>query len=628
MLKKLFPLLVLLALLFTVQNLVAQVDPEDVPGMESTTPLATPPETVAMINQFRKDVENLKTPEEKAAALSQLMALQLRFADKTPAAETVQALLALATPLEKGQLRTQIVESAAFARCELDDFNGAVEATKLLDKPAETCLNVAEKFISDAEKEKSGDEKPASPKKPVDVIPLLKTALEGAIQAKDIGLEALTLAVYGRELAKQRKIDEAKTCFAQACEKAKGLEDIEERNVVGLVIRNETRSGLLVEATALANSRETDEQKEAMLALIAVTQANSNELDVARKTIDTLKTGNAKDNALIELAKKIAKTESAAKLLDLSQLLSAPERIDMFLQGIAAELISLKRFDVAEELCKASPAVAERIKNLAAVRQMETLIEEKKLDEAAKQIDLFDDPQMKNAASRHIAVEYIKAGNAAAGQKLVDATRTDEERNSLKELNDAAAKIAADPNTDARIDAQFEILQTQVQLFDLDGAKKTLASMLDTAKKVDDPAKRIPTLLVLARLYAELGEKPQAKTVLSELFDSLNGVKDLMTLKGIVPPKQAKAEIEAGKDPAEPVLVLDSPVSEGDVKEQLFIVYASTADAFNKVGESDKSKQALQKAIEMLDAESNPNVKMEKRLFLAKYFAELATEKK
>ena len=576
-------------------------------------PLTANENSSAMIEQFRKELDGLKTPETKAAALSQLLNFQFRFADKTPAAATVKALIALAESLEKGTLRTQLLEAVVFAQSELGDYDGAAKTTELFDSPqdrAENQLNLAEKFLAENEKKK--------PEKPFDVAALLRNAAAGAVDARDLGLEALALAVLGGELLKAGSVDDAKAAFQQSREKAKELEEIEERNIVALIIRNSIRGGRTEDAVGLADSMKTDEAKAALSGMIAVTEADVGRPDAARKIIDSMKPGNAKDNALVELGRAAAKTEEAAKLLELSKIMSSPERVEMFQQAILGSLIEEKRFDAAEEFAKET-AKPEESRLALSVRRLELLIEDKKFDDAVKLIETFTNPQLKTGAFHHLAGACIQAGEVDKAELLLGGTRTEEEIAALKELAAAATKAAAETNPEVRTETLFEILRTQLQLLDLKGVKQTLAAMADSVQKVENPARRVQYTLVLSQVLLQL-DKTQAKPVLWGLFTLLSGIKDPMELKELVPKQHPNPD---PADPTQPVLALDLPVSASAVKEQFFILYVNIADLLSQAGDAETAKRALAKAAEMLAAEPEAAAKLEKLLLLARLYAEI-----
>ncbi len=578
-------------------------------------PLNTNAESTAMIERFRQDVDGLKTPLAKAAALSQLMGFQLRFTDKAPAAETIRTLIALAEGLEKGPERSQILEAIVYAQSELGDYDGAVKTIDSIDKPqerAENQLTLAEKFLAEKEKKPAGT---------FDVVALLRKSLAAAGEAKDPSLEALVLAVLGGELAKLGKTDDAKTAFQQSREKAKELEELEERNILSLIVRNEVRAGLNAEAQTLIDSAATDETKASLTGIAVATDAEAGRFDAARKTLDTMKPGNAKDGALLEFGRASAKTESAVKLIELSKLLSSSERTDMFLRELIAFLAEENRFDVAEELAKAS-SKPEECRLLLSASRLESLIKEKKFDEAAKLVDTLTDPRLKTGAIHHLAAACVQAGELGVAESLLAANRSEDEKAALKELDAAATKAAEEKNIEVRTEAQFELLRSQLQLLDLTGAKTTLSSMVGSVRALEDPVQRVPNLLVLAQVLSQLGDKAQAKQILGELFVFLVGVKDPMTLKGLVPKRKPEAVSENADSP-QPVLALDFPVDEAAVKEQLFILYANIANNLAKSGDAETAKKVLQQANEMLAAETEPEIKLQKTLLLAQIYAEM-----
>ena len=576
-------------------------------------PLVANAHSLAMMEQYLKELDLLKEPEAKGAALNELLVFQLRFAEKTSAAATIKALVAFADALDKGPLRNHLLESAVLALSELDDYDGAVKTIDLIDKPlerAECQLNVAEKFLAEREKKKQT--------RPFDVAALLRKAVAGAVEAKDPGLEALTLAVLGNELLQSENVDEAKAVFQKSQEKARGLEELEERNILGLMIRNWVRAGRLAEAMSMIDSTNTDETKAALTGMIAVTEARKGRLDAARKAVDSIQPGNARDNALVEIGRQSAKTESAAALLELAKVMSTPERVELLQREIIGCLIDEKRFDAAEEFVRGTTK-PEDLRLGLSLRRLELLIDDKKFDEAAQMVETLTDPRLKVGVVHHLASACIQAGEIDTAERLLEGSRSGEEAMALKELAAAAAKSADEKDMEIRSEMQFEILRAQLQLLDIQGVRRTLSMIAESARKLENPARRAPSLLVLAQVLSQF-DKARSQTILGELFTFLAEIKDPMVLKDLVPPQKPDAP---HTDPAKPVLVLDWPVDESAVKEQFFILYANIANLSVQVGDGVTAGKALGKATEMLAAESDPMVKLQKRLLLAQIYAEI-----
>ena len=576
-----------------------------VASAQDEPPLIANADSSAMIEQYRQELDGLKTPEAQAAAFSQLLSFQLRFADKAPAAETVKALTVLAESLEKGPLRNQLLEAIAFAQSELGDYGAVTKTLDLIEKPqerAENQLNLAEKFLAENEKKQS--------ETPFNVVALLRSAVDGAVAAKDPGLEALALATLGGELLKSGNTGDAKAAFQQSREKAKELEELEERNILGLIVRNKVHGGLTAEAVALAASVTNDDVKAALTGVIARTEAMEGRLDAARKTIDSMKPGDARDGALVEVGRLAAKTEPAAALLELSKEMISPERSDVFQGTIIRTLAEEKRLDIAEEFANGAEK-PDDCRLALSFHRLDLLIDDKKFDDAEKLVEAFADPRLKIGAVGHLAMACIEAGKVDRAERLLESFRSVEEAAALKELAAAATKAAAETNLEIRTETQFEILRAQLRLLDLKGAKQTLDSMVGTVQKVENLARRVQYSLVLASVLSQF-DKARSKTILADLFTFLVDLKDPMLLKELVS--------EEPSDSMQPVLVL--PVAESAVKEQLFFLYVNIANLLSQSGNGETAKKALGQAGELLGAEPDVAVKLERLLLLAQLYAE------
>jgi hypothetical protein len=116
-------------------------------------------------------------------------------------------------------------------------------------------------------------------------------------------------------------------------------------------------------------------------------------------------------------------------------------------------------------------------------------------------------------------------------------------------------------------------------------------------------------------------DKAQSKAMLGELFTFLVGIKDPMVLKELVPKKQPESDEQ--KEPTQPVLAIDLPVTEAAVKEQFFILYVNIANLLIRIGDSETAKKSLGKAAEMLADEPDAAVKLERILLVAQIYAEI-----
>ncbi|MDR1962526.1 MAG: hypothetical protein LBQ50_01965, partial [Planctomycetaceae bacterium] len=139
----------------------------------------------------------------------------------------------------------------------------------------------------------------------------------------------------------------------------------------------------------------------------------------------------------------------------------------------------------------------------------------------------------------------------------------------------------------------------------------------EIAAKSTDPSQTVFIRLNIATIQAQLNDKAGVKENLGQLLSFLDGIKDVMTLKGLIQDKPVDAETES----TQPVLKLKPPVDEAAVKNVLFEVYASITMLLQQVGEEDKVKISFQKAKQLADSEPDTRIKFAKLLNFAQILA-------
>lgn len=582
----------------------------------SSEPYPATPAVLRMIEKCEESLKELEKPEDKALILFQMLSLETRLTDKEPARRTIGTLLELVSTMEREGTRMQILEAVAQAQAELGDYESGIKTASQIGQNAtraEGLLNLAEKIIGDNEEKKA--------EKPFDVTGLLRQAAAGAAEAKDPGLEALVSAILGRELAKQGKIEDARNAFDASRNKAREIEQVEERNTIALIVRGQVQNGMIDDALKLIENVPSEEYKEAFTALASIALAQVGKTAESMEMLAKLQAGDAKDNALIGIGREYAEKESAEKLLELAALTSSPERKEMFLGNVLPILMEKKRFDIAAELGKQSASATE-LETVLKMQPLETLIEEKKFDEAQKFIDTLEDESIRQNALRHLVLARIKETGGNDALTLAEATQSEEEKKAISTLEPEMTRAAEIKDPDDRMTAYFEILETQFQLFDLRGVSKTIEKMLQTVSENPDPAKKLVGRIVVSRIQMELNDTKGAKENIGQLVKALDETKDLNTLQGLVPEDRNPMPLQDDAQDTSPILTLKVPVSEDAIRDQVFQIYLTASDALAQMEEWTEANKTLQKSARLAEAETDPAKKAQKLLLLAQVQAE------
>ena len=563
-------------------------------------PLRSTPEVLKQVAEARQVIEKLPN-EEKVTAQFRLLSLLVRFNDKSPARETMAEILKFVPGIEKELTRQQLLEAIAYTQADIGDYEDAFKTVDRMDKlvgRANCRLNIAERML--AEKD--------VPIKPGDMIPVLRKGVAEAVEAKNAGLETVGRAVLGWELGRSGKTEEAKTEFAAALKKSGELEAVEGRNAVALITRSEIRCGLIPEALAVLEMIDDEETKQGVTGYAVMIMFQESKIDEANKLLDSIPKGEYRDNVLVGIVRETATTATVQDVLKLAVRLSEPDRKDLFVQSAVRAFFENDRLEPAAEMAthlENPDQIAAEIR----VRQLEKLLGDKKFDEAQKQVDGFEDGEVRRAATRYVLMTQLKEGNLEKVQKLAETIFTDEDRQQLEQLRVESEKIAEIDSADERMTALSEILKAQFGLFDLLGSRKTLDKMLQTAEGMTDPALSVGYRMELTPLQVHLCDMAGIKKNLRGIIDFLDGIKDLKKLEKLVPPS------EDGP----------SPPTEETIKDRLFELYLTVADGLGNAEDMDGAMMAFQKAKTLADAEPNDAKKSEMLLLLSQLIAELET---
>lgn len=632
----LFPSLLVVFLLFPA-TVSAQTD-----QAVSSQNLRATPEVLALLKQCEQSIEKATLPMERAMMQFQVLALELRLADKEPAKRTIQAILQTATTLEKANDRFHLYETVAHALVELGRFDQAIALLEKIDQPApraESQLNLAERILFDYRENKTETLH--------DVSGLLTSAADGARETKDAGLESLSLAVLGREWARQGDLDRAKATFQNARKKAREIEDAQERGIVALIVRGQVQCGMIPEALATIQTVASDEQKQAIMAMAVVAiaqEAKSLKIgpgdkekidavwDDLVKFLVLLKPGNIKDKILFDAAGETASWIPPEKLNDLADMTSGPEQKEMFLQNLFSVLVELERLDDARQLAQHSSEASD-LELMIQIAQLESLIGKERFDEAERLIASFEDEQFRQVAMRHLILARIKGGNLEEVAARTESTLSDEEKEIAARLDKESDGVAEIQNADDRTDAYFDLLKSQLQLFDIKGARKTIDAIKRSIDQSQDQAKQAVHRLFLARILTELADKQRAADTLRDLMLPLEKIENLQALSNLVPEEQRGAPEGQGHLRGDAVpqpvlnLNLNVPVDEDLIKNRLVELYLAVADAQTMLENRDEAHKTLARAVDMAGSISDPVERFERLLQMTLAVAELSSEK-
>jgi hypothetical protein len=589
------------------------------------------PELSALMAEIHQLLESLPDTE-KVPFLFQLLSLELRLADKQPAQNTIRQVLKLIPSIEKESMQAQIIEAVAFAQADLGGYLESVKTLNLIAKPslrAQKQFNVAEKIIKDAEKvEKSNADKNETVNQ-FDVTDLLQKSLAGAVEVKDAGLESLVSAILARELAKQGKIDESKIFFEKARKKAKELEDVEEQKIIALIVQSLIFVDRQAEALAMIETVANEEDKLHLFKLAAIMFAGKGKIADAENILKVLKFENdeMKDNFVGNIILNFldsTQTITAEQILTLTNQTGSSEFRERLLQDICAYLLKNNRNDIAEELVKQSESQL-----LLHHNRLKLLVDAGKFDEAIKIIETHNFAWKRQAVLQLIAQQLITTKVQQEDDvfeellNLLSSIYSEEEQEKITQLQQEAENVFKITNTDERLMKLNEVLQSQLQITDIRGSRKTLRRILEIIEKLHDPHKVILSQLDIANLQIELRDKMGVKESLNRLQQYLDEIKDVRILKGLINNGSVQSEPtnSAMETSSQPVLKLNQLADEIESNDNLFQVYIAIMIHWYMIGENDEAKKSFQKAKDIADSESDAKRRVDKFCTLLKNYS-------
>jgi tetratricopeptide (TPR) repeat protein len=533
----------------------------------------------------------------QAMGLFRLLNLEMQFEDKQPAAETLKAVLPLAPSLPEPQ-QNQLYAGLAVVYAALGQYDEGVKILgniKQDEERSQLQLDMAVR-ISSGTTEKA---------KAFNTAALLNQAAAGAAAVKNAYTEALARVFLAKELSKQGKREEAAAAFAEARKNAKKLEEVEEQNVTDLLIRTQIEAGLVAEVLETLKSVSDADAKQMLTGTAAGALMSAGKTDAAEKLLKEIPPGEMKDKVIAGIASRYIQTLPAVQIKMLAAAASTVERKTQFVQGVLNLLLNANRDDVAAALSSELPDDAEvkkSLQNALQLKPLKGLLDTKKYDEAAALIDALNDAQLKASAKRQLAVLRFRETGDESFLQAVPATYSDEEKQQIEELEKRMQQASEMTNFDEqRILGLFQVLQAEYQLGNISAVKKIAAILFTGIDKQTDAVKSISLRFVLARLQLELNDKTGAIANMTQLDKTFSGVKDVMELKGLVPPKEEDNPIVNSPSNG-PAVKLKVPPTKAEVEMQVFNVYLTEADILRKAGAESQSKAVLQKARDFADS--------------------------
>ena len=576
------------------------------------------PDILALFDESFQSLAQVE-PNTRADALFRLFGFAALLEDKAPAKRVINAVMVLAATIEPEELRNQLYEVVAQAHCVLEEYAEAVGVLQRIVKSSDRYkiqLTLAGNIIIGHEQDGT--------LKPFDASELIRQALGGAVEAQDRNVEAFARALLGRELARQGKKEESTTAFAEAIRTSKGLAIDEQRRIVQVAVPSQVLYGQIAEAKAASQVIDTPEIKQEMTGMLILSLIENEKYDEAENLIKTFPADGGRDWLIQLWATANIKAVTDAKIGELTALVSDEQR-ESFLQSVIVDLQKNKRNDVAAQVSKRSQDSAGA--ELALVLgKVQSFLEVKQFAEA---IQFVDQAKQKDEIRQHlirqILASQLKETHEDAVIQQIAGTYSNEEKIAVAELREEAAQVGKIADSAERLDVLFEILQEQFQIVDLIGAKQTVKLVAEQINKETDLIQIVQSRLLLARLQIELRDKAGMVENLGKLMQTLD-VKDLSTLKGLVPEEQPT---DVASKPNDGILTFDLPVagkepatSELAIREQLFHVYVMVANLFTEAKAPIESRLALEKAKALVKLEPAGVQKSAKLLTLAQVLVE------
>lgn len=569
----------------------------------------TTPEVLALFEETKDAMDDLPSVDAKTAALFQLLTFETKLDDKSAARSTAERLMKLLPEIKSENVRNQLLEGIAFARAEMGDIEAGMQTLADIKNDvvrARSQLTLGEMLLFEVE---AGNQ-PAD----LDLSDLFLRAAAGGSIENQPDVEALAMALLGREFGRQGKTGQSKVAFDNAAKLAAGLDREASRNLRLLIVRSQAQCGLVDLADARISEEADPEVKQVMALLVIQALAEKTQFDDAEKRASLSEDERIRDNAYALLGQAAAKTESGEKIAELAKKIGDAEMRSAHYGRILADMVTLKRFKEAFEVTEKAEVPPEMVASLR-LMWIESLMNENRLDEATEAVKTLDDDQLRRTAGRHLLLKKLQNGLLIAAQIDVQADFSPIEKEEIEALREESEAAGTKPGSlDDRLTLYSNIFGKQMQLFDLLGGEKTLNVMQSLIGEETDPAKQIAHRLVLAMIQRDMGQKDKALENLLAVAATIAAVEDIMDLKDLV--------LE-NADEALPQVA--ATITESMVRDQAINVLLSTVDSLIQMERWDEARTILRQAYDLNVQVSDPLKRCEILLFLARKSAELET---
>lgn len=629
------------------------------------------PEVFALLKQAEDLVPEIKQPLAQVEMMREVIATQIQLKDKSTIKPAIQKYLALLPQLEPN-IQTQVVQDVIAIQLLIGDWEATKEPLAKISNAAnriETQLSMLDQMLGQLE-EKQEKQKKNTEKKPEDeavfagqlkhATALAKQTVEDALKdSKDVSAQSLAALFWGNLLAMSGNKVEAKTAFDLSYEKAKGLESVEKVERLISVLRCQVTYGMIEEAkTLLAAITATEFKdnavvKDQAIGNIATALAKTGKINDALLILGTMSLPDAKDNALLEIAKDALETSTAEELLKLLPLASEPKRRELLVNLMIQELVGLKRNDIVDALIEHSTQKLQ-IRIYQKQVAFEALVQEKKFDEAAKIIESFtkEEKETMDAGAnqpgsaqveselspsaermqmmkRYIAIIQFQSGDKEKAIALIKTVQSEGEQKLFKQIIQKKMEDAKEkPVAAERFDVIFDVAQVQGQLTDLEGIQQSLALLDEILDKVEKPTEKLICLTRLIDLQSTWGDKEGVKSRVAAIIRLIDETKDVTAFKDLVP--QPESALPPLADPQQPILNMQikPPVDTNAIKSHLGIVFIELASILRGIEEMDGAKKSFARAVETLPSEQDVVLRCRKTILFARFLLELENVKK
>ena len=488
-------------------------------------------ETGRLRSEAFEAIEKLASPTETAGAYVELGHALAQVGDEEGIGMVIERLEDVSPSFSKAAERAQVTDAIAFLQVERGrpgDAMKTVYQIKLPRECGESLLNLAEKILSDRERP------PVREQPTTDVLPILRAARLKAKEAKDIGLEVMAGAVLARELMKSGRsgdAEEAKTLFTEVREQAKGLEEIEERDFVAVLILYMIQTGLESEAAALVQGGRDEAVRDVFRARLSLAYLQEKNDEKAEQALKDIRENEAHDNALFHLL--LARAErtdegapDAAGLEKIVRQANDPAFGAVVLDPTLKELVRAKRYETALEFDR---LVGEsKSEYLLRSLWIQALCDDGRLSDALAVAGQIREEETKADFLKTIRVAVgfsrFTAGDLEGMKEVLEPLRDETKIKEVAE-NVAAARKVDDPLERGR---QLDpLLNAQFELGDCEGAKETFLLLEATALQIEDPRRRFETLIGLLQSGSRFDDKTLSGRIVGELLATISDVADI-----------------------------------------------------------------------------------------------------